>query len=76
MKLRIIFYLLLVLFNLVSLYFIIDLFSYDEIVGYLIDGREKIDSTRKLAYLFFMTAMSNLYFLSLVLMDLFFKYKI
>lgn len=75
MKLRIIFYLLLVLFNLVSLYFIIDLFSYDEIVGYLIDGREKIDSTRKLAYLFFMTAMSNLYFLSLVLMDLFFKGK-
>jgi hypothetical protein len=75
MKLRIIFYLLLVLFNLVSLYFIIDLFSYDEIVGYLIDGREKIDSTRKLAYLFFMTAMSNLYFLSLVLMDLFFKDK-
>lgn len=76
MKLRIIFYLLLVLFNLVSLYFIIDLFSYDEIVGYLIDGKEKIDSTRKLAYLFFMTAMSNLYFLSLVLMDSLFKGKI
>lgn len=76
MKPRIIFYLLLVLFNLVSLYFIIDLFSYDEIVGYLIDGKEKIDSTRKLAYLFFMTAMSNLYFLSLVLMDSLFKGKI
>ena len=75
MKLRVIFYLLLIIFNLVNLYFIVELLSYDEIVGYLIDGREKIDSTRKLAYLFFMTAMSNLYFLSLVLMDLFFKDK-
>ncbi|MNQ57382.1 hypothetical protein D3C85_715360 [compost metagenome] len=76
MKHHIIFYLLLIIFNLVSLYFIIDLFSYDEIVGYLLDGEKKIDSPRKLAYLFFMTSMSNLYFLSLVLMDFFFKGKI
>ena len=75
MKLRIIFYHLLILFNLVSLYFIIDLFSYDEIVGYLLEGGKKIDSPRKLAYLFFITSLSNLYFVSLVLMDYFFNLK-
>ena len=75
MKLRIIFYHLLILFNLVSLYFIIDLFSYDEIVGYLLEGGKKIDSPRKLAYLFFITSLSNLYFVSLVLIDYFFNLK-
>lgn len=75
MKPRVIFYLLLIIFNLVSLYFIIDLFSYDEIVGNLIDGGKKIDSPRKLAYLFFITSMSNLYFLSLLLMEFLFKDK-
>lgn len=44
MKLRVIFYLLLIIFNLVSLYFIVELLSYDEIVGYLIDGGKKTDS--------------------------------
>lgn len=73
MKLRIIFYLLLVLCNLVSLYFIIDLFGYDEIVGYTIDGGKKIGSPRELAYLFFITSLSNLYFVVLVLMDSLFK---
>lgn len=75
MKPRVIFYLLLIIFNLVSLYFIIDLFSYDEIVGNLIDGGKKINSPRKLAYLFFITSMSNLYFLSLLLMEFLFKDK-
>lgn len=75
MKPRVIFYLLLIIFNLVSLYFIIDLFSYDEIVGNLIDEGKKIDSPRKLAYLFFITSMSNLYFLSLLLMEFLFKDK-
>jgi hypothetical protein len=75
MKPRIIFYLVLLIVNLVSLYFIIDLFSYDEIVGNLIDGGKKIDSPRKLAYLFFMTSMSNLYFLLLLLMEFLFKDK-
>jgi hypothetical protein len=76
MKPRVIFYLLLLIVNLVSLYFIIDLFSYDEIEGQLINGGKKIDSPRKLAYLFFMTSMSNLYFLSLLLMEFLFKDKI
>ncbi|MDR6845579.1 hypothetical protein J2W95_002289 [Flavobacterium granuli] len=76
MKPRVVLYLLLIIFNLVSLYFIIVLFSYDEIVGYLIDGGKKIDSTRKLAYLFFMTSLSNLYFLSISLMEYTFKDKI
>lgn len=75
MKLKIIFYLLLVIINLVSLYFIIDLFSYDEIVGYLIDGGRKTDSPRNLGYLFIITSMSNFYFFSLVWMENFFKDK-
>ena len=52
----------LILFNFVSLYFIIDLFSYDEVIGYLIDGGIKTDSPRKLAYLFFVNSISNLLF--------------
>ena len=41
MKLPIYFSLVLVIFNLISLYFIIDLLSYDEIVGYWFNGRKK-----------------------------------
>jgi hypothetical protein len=76
MKLRVIFYLLLIIFNLVSLYFIVELLSYDEIVGYLIDGGKKTDSPRNWAYLFFITSMSNLYFFALLLIEFFFKDKI
>ena len=58
----------LILFNLVSLYFIIDLLSYDEIIGYLIDGGIKTDCPRKLAYLFFINSISNLFFVCVSLM--------
>jgi uncharacterized RDD family membrane protein YckC len=73
MKLKIIFYFTLVLLNLVSLYFVIALFSYDEMVGYLIDGVKQVDSPRELAYLLFITALSNLYFVVLGLMEYFFN---
>lgn len=76
MKPRIILYTLLVIFNLVSLYFIMELFSYDEIIGYLTTGGKKTIDARELAYLLFVTCLVNLYFLSFVLMKSFFKDKI
>ncbi len=69
MKRRHILYVFLVIFNLVSLYFIIELFSYDEITGYLTNGGKKTSDSRILAYLFFINSLLNLYFLSFVLME-------
>ncbi|CAA9202417.1 hypothetical protein FLACOL7796_04260 [Flavobacterium collinsii] len=66
-----IFTVFLILFNLVSLYFIVDLFSYDEIIGYLANGEIKSDSPRSLAYLLFVTGMSNLLFITVSLMSKF-----
>lgn len=59
----------LILFNLVSLYFIIDLLSYDEMIGYLTNGEIKSDSPRILAYLLFVSGMSNLLFATVSLMS-------
>lgn len=67
-KLQYMYCIFLILFNIVSLYFIIDLLSYDEIIGYLIDGGIKTDSPRKLAYLFFVNGISNLFFICVSLM--------
>lgn len=58
----------LILFNIVCLYFIIDLLSYDEIIGYLTNGEIKSDNPRNLAYLLFVSGMSNLLFISVSLM--------
>ena len=68
-------YLLLAIFNLASLYFIIAIFSYDEIVGYLTSGGTKSTDPRALAYLLFVTCLLNLYFLSFILMENSFKNK-
>lgn len=54
----------LILFNLVSLYFIVDLFSYDEIIGYLLNGEIKSSNPRDFAFLFFGTIISNLLFVA------------
>jgi hypothetical protein len=59
----------LILFNIVCLYFIIDLLSYDEIIGYLTNGEIKSDSPRSLAYLLFVSGMSNLLFVTVSLMS-------
>jgi hypothetical protein len=72
-KLGYVFSVFLILFNLVSLYFIIDLLSYDEIVGYLTNGTIKSASTRSLAFLLFVNLISNLLFVSGFLMDRFFS---
>jgi hypothetical protein len=58
----------LILFNIVCLYFIIDLLSYDEIIGYLTNGEIKSDNPRNLAYLLFVSGMSNLLFVTVSLM--------
>lgn len=58
----------LILFNLVSLYFIVDLLSYDEIIGYLTNGEIKSITTRSLAFLFFVNVVSNLFFVCVSLM--------
>lgn len=58
----------LILFNLVSLYFIVDLFSYDEIIGYLINGEIKSFNPRNFAFMCFGTIVSNLIFVSVTLM--------
>ena len=67
----------LILFNIVCLYFIIDLLSYDEIIGYLTNGEIKSSNPRNLAYLFFVSGMFNLLFVSVSLMsELFSKYPL
>ena len=58
----------LILFNLVSLYFIVDLLAYDEMIDYLTNGEIKSDNPRNLAYLLFVGGMSNLLFISVSLM--------
>jgi hypothetical protein len=64
----------LILFNLVSLYFIVDLLSYDEITGYFPNGEIKNDSPRNLAFILLMGFTSNLLFISVSLMaSIFFK---
>lgn len=67
------FTMLLILFNLVSLYFIVDLLSYDEIVGYLTNGEIKSGNTRDFALLFFGATASNLLFISVTLIDRFYS---
>lgn len=63
----------LILFNLVSLYFIVDLLSYDEIIGYLTNGEIKSANLRNLAVLFFGATASNLLFISVTLMVRFYS---
>lgn len=76
MNIRITFFILLIIFNLISLYFIIELFSYDEIVGYMSSGLTKVSKSRGLAYLLFMTSLFNLYFFSFVAIENSFRDKV
>ncbi|WP_165571454.1 hypothetical protein [Flavobacterium hydatis] len=45
-----------------------DLLSYDEIIAYLADGELKGSNPRNLAFLFFGTTASNMFFVSVFLM--------
>ena len=58
----------LILFNLVSLYFIVDLLSYDEIMGYFPNGKVESDSPRNLAFILLLGCTLNLLFVSVSLM--------
>ncbi|AWG22827.1 hypothetical protein BJQ96_03108 [Flavobacterium sp. PL0002] len=69
MKLTTYFSLMLVIFNLISLYFIIDLLSYDEIVGYWFNGRKKSASIQTMGYLLFVVTLLNLYFIFLIVVE-------
>lgn len=53
---------LLIAFNLASLYFIIDLLSYDEIVGYLADGGLKSSDPHDFVYVLLIPALCNILF--------------
>lgn len=64
MKIRIVSYSLLIIFNLLSLYFIVGLFSYDEMEGYLHNDEKYMSPLRCRAYLLYITSLLNLYFLS------------
>jgi len=62
-------------FNLISLYFTIDLFSYGETSGFLSDHTEERSDARMTFYLLFVTGTANLLFVSIVLMDKWMKDK-
>lgn len=68
MKLTHLIYILLIICNILSLYLIIDLSYYDELVGYLDDGREKFDNPQQTAIIIFFTCMINLLFICANLM--------
>jgi len=76
MKKRPIFYMILFLFNLVSVYFIINLFSYDELVKYVLNEGRITECPRKLAYLLLLCSFANLYFQFFIWMEYLFKDKI
>ena len=58
---------LLITLNLANLYFIIDLLSYDEIVGYLTEGGLKYSDPHDFAYVLLITTLLNLLFVFAVL---------
>lgn len=74
-KPRILLCALLVIFNLLSLYFIIDIFSYDEIVGEGISEKKQVLEPGDLAYLLFIVTLFNLYFLAFAIMERAFEDK-
>jgi len=58
----------LIVVNLVGLYFIIVLYGYDEIVGYLDNGIEISLNLRYLTLVFFLISVVNLLFFSISIM--------
>lgn len=63
---------LLILFNLSSLYLIVGLMDYDQIAGYLIDGDKYVD-LHYLIYVFLIAVLLNMLFVFAVLCDRFIK---
>lgn len=61
-------YILLLCLNLLSLYLIIDLSNYDEMISYLRNGGEKLSNPRQTATIFLFTCVTNLLFVCIVWM--------
>ena len=59
---------LLMISNIVSLYLIIDMSNYDEMVSYLKNGEEKFSSPRQIVFVYLITCLGNLLFISALLM--------
>ena len=68
MKMRYFLFVLLIIFNIICLYFIIDLSNYDGMVSYLKNGGEKFTNPRQTAMVFLITCLANLLFISATLM--------
>lgn len=75
MKPRYLLNLFLLFINLVSLYFIVTLFGYNEIRNYDMALAIGTNHIREVAYLFFFTTVFNLYFLSFVILEQLYKRK-
>lgn len=68
MRTRYILFILLIISNIICLYLIIDLSSYDGMISYLKNGSEKFTSPRQTALVFLVTCLANLLFISASLM--------
>lgn len=68
MKTRYLLFILLIICNIICLYLIIDLSSYDGMISYLKNGSEKLTNPRYTAIVFLITCLANLLFISASLM--------
>lgn len=75
MKRRNFLYIAVIIFNLISIYFIIDFFFYDEIIICATIDDKRIIDPRDFAFLSFVTSLTNLYFLAFVIMERAFENK-
>lgn len=56
-------YLLIIILNIICIYLVIDFSNYDEMVGYLKNGSEKIANPKQTALVFLFTCIVNLLFI-------------
>ncbi|MCO6148272.1 hypothetical protein [Flavobacterium sp. NRK1] len=68
MKMRYFLFVILIISNIICLYLIIDLSSYDGMISYLKNGSEKFTNPRQTAMVFLVTCLANLLFISATLM--------
>jgi len=68
MKIRFLLFVALIVCNVICLYLIIDLSSYDGMISYLKNGNEKFTNPRYIAIVFLITCLANLLFISASLM--------
>jgi hypothetical protein len=61
----------LIILDLIVVYFIIDLLNYDEIIGYLSIDKIKRCNTRPVAFLFLVATLTNLLFVMIYMMSAF-----